>query len=217
METPGPHRRGQDVMIPARRAQLSFADGFIAEQVDDLWEPWMRHADQALNDDRLLEIIQAAWSKLCRKSKTRGRTGTPAEIILRLLLLKHIRDWSYEDLEREVRANLVYREFTRIGGGKVPDNKSISRFGRHLGSDVVEQLHQRIVAIARENNVIQGRKLRVDTTVVETNIHYPTDSTLLNDGVRILTRIMKRVTAVAGRPAHNCVTARGASNVVCWR
>lgn len=59
------------------------ADPFIAEQVGDLWEPWMRHANQALNDDRLLEIVQAAWSKLCKKSKTRGRTGTPAEIILR--------------------------------------------------------------------------------------------------------------------------------------
>ena len=91
-------------MIAARRAQRSFADGFIAEQLDDLREPWMGHADQALNDDRLLEIMQAAWSKLCKKSKTRGRPGTPAEIILRLLLLKHIRDWSYEELEREVRA-----------------------------------------------------------------------------------------------------------------
>jgi IS5 family transposase len=184
-------------MIPARRLQLSFADGFISEHVGDLWEPWMLHADRALNDDRLLEIMQTAWSKLCKKSKTRGRTGTPAEIILRLLLLKHIRDWSYEEVEREVRANLVYREFTRIGGGKVPDNKSISRFGRQLGPEVVEQLHQRIIAIARENDVVQGRKLRVDTTVVETNIHYPTDSTLLNDGVRVLTRVMKKVTAVA--------------------
>jgi IS5 family transposase len=185
-------------MIPARRLQLSFADGFISEHVGDLWEPWMRHADRALNDDRLLEIMQTAWSKLCKKSKTRGRTGTPAEIILRLLLLKHIRDWSYEEVEREVRANLVYREFTRIGGGKVPDNKSISRFGRQLGPEVVEQLHQRIIAIARENDVVQGRKLRVDTTVVETNIHYPTDSTLLSDGVRVLTRVMKKVAEVAG-------------------
>jgi len=178
--------------------QLSFADGFISEQVDDLWEPWMRHADQALSDDRLLEIMQDAWSKLCRKSKTRGRPGTPAEVILRLLLLKHIRDWSYEELVREVRANLVYREFTRIGGGKVPDDKSISRFGRQLGPEVVEQLHRRVVDIARQKHVVQGRKLRVDTTVVETNIHYPTDSTLLNDGVRVLTRVMKRITAAVG-------------------
>jgi IS5 family transposase len=200
LETYGCPKEG--FMIPARRLQLSFADGFITEQVDDLWEPWMRHADQALNDDRLLEIMQAAWSTLCRKSKTRGRPGTPAEIILRLLLLKHIRDWSYEELAREVRANLVYREFTRIGGGKVPDDKSISRFGRQLGPEVVEQLHERIVDIARESHVVAGRKLRVDTTVVETNIHYPTDSTLLNDGVRVLTRVMKKVTAASNAGAE---------------
>jgi IS5 family transposase len=133
------------------------------------------------------------------KSKTRGRPGTPAEVILRLLLLKHIRDWSYEELEREVRANFVYRQFTRIGGGQVPDDKSMSRFSRQLGPAVIEKLHQRVVAIAQEKKVIQGRKLRVDTTVVETNIHYPTDSTLLGDGVRVLTRVMKKVTAVAGK------------------
>jgi IS5 family transposase len=120
-------------------------------------------------------------------------------VILRLLLLKHMRDWSYEELTREVRANLVYREFTRIGGGKVPDDKSMSRFGRQLGPEVVEKLHQRVVTIAQEKKVIQGRKLRVDTTVVETNIHYPTDSTLLSDGVRVLTRVMKKVTEVVGR------------------
>jgi len=162
-------------MIKTRRVQLDLGDefiaGFITEHPDDLWEPWMRPVDQALEDLRLLEIIQEAWSRLCKKSKTRGRPGTPAEVILRLLLLKHIRDWSYEELEREVRANLVYRQFTRIGGGKVPDNKSISRFSRQLGSKVIDQLHQQVVTIARERKIVQGRKLRVDTTVVETNIH----------------------------------------------
>jgi transposase, IS5 family len=189
-------------MIRARRLQWNLGDefiaGFIVEQPESLWEPWMRHADQALEDERLLEIIESAWNKHCRKSSRRGRPGTPAEVILRLLLLKHIRDWSYEELEREVRANFVYRQFTRIGGGEVPDDKSISRFGRQLGPEVIGQLHQRVVAIAQEKKVIQGRKLRVDTTVVETNIHYPTDSTLLGDGVRVLTRVMKKVTEVAG-------------------
>jgi hypothetical protein len=60
-------------MIAARRLQRSFADGLIAEEVKDLWEPWMRHADEALNDDRLLEIVQEELSKRCKKSKTRGR------------------------------------------------------------------------------------------------------------------------------------------------
>jgi len=186
-------------VIQYRRSQLSFADGLIAEEVTDLWEPWMQYADEAINDDQLLEIVRAALSQRCKKSKTRGRPGATAEVILRLLLLKHIRDWSYEELVREVRANLVYREFTRIGGGKVPDDKSISRFGRQLGPDAVEKLHQRVVSIAQEKKVIQGRKLRVDTTVVETNIHYPTDSMLLSDGVRVLTRVMKKVTEVAGQ------------------
>jgi IS5 family transposase len=186
-------------VIAARRLQQSFADGLIREAVDDLWEPWMRHADQALEDEALLRIIQQELAKRCKKSKTRGRPGTTAEIILRMMLLKHFRDWSFEDLTREVRANLVYREFTRIGGGTVPDDKTMGRLARQLGPEVVEQIHQRIVEIALEKKVATGRKLRVDTTVVETNIHYPTDSSLLGDGVRVLTRVMKKVSAVAGQ------------------
>ena len=186
-------------MIATRRLQRSFADGLISEAVDDLWEPWMRYADQALEDEALLLIIQQELAKRYEKSKTRGRPGTTAEIILRMMLLKHFRDWSFEDLTREVRANLVYREFTRIGGGKVPDDKTMGRLARQLGPEVVEQLHQRVVKIALEKNVATGRKLRVDTTVVETNVHYPTDSSSLGDGVRVLTRVMKKVGQVAGQ------------------
>jgi IS5 family transposase len=75
-------------------------------------------------------------------------------------------------LEREVRANLVYRDFTRIGSQKVPDAKTLVRIGQALGPEVIEQLHGRIVNLAREHKVIRGRCMRVDTTVVETNIHY---------------------------------------------
>ena len=185
-------------MIAARRLQRSFADGLIAGEVKDLWEPWMKHADEALNDDRLLEIIQEELSKRCKKSKTRGRPSTPAEVILRMLLLKHMRGWSYEDVTREVRANLVYREFTGVGGGKVPDDKTMGRLARQLGPESIEQLHRRTVEIAMEKKVVAGRRMRVDTTVVETNIHYPTDSTLMGDGVRVLTRMMKKVAAAAG-------------------
>ena len=106
-------------MIATRRLQQHFADGLIAEAVEDLWEPWMHHADTALEDDALLLIIQEELAKRCKKSKTRGRKATPAEVVLRMLLLKHVRDWSYETLSREVRANLVYRDFTRIGGGNL--------------------------------------------------------------------------------------------------
>ncbi len=204
-------------MIATRRPQMSFADGFISEMVSDLWEPWMRHADQALEDEVLLLIIQQALSKRCKKSKTRGRPGTTAEILLRMMLLKHFRDWSFEDLTREVRANLVYREFTRIGGGKVPDDKTMGRLARQLGPDVVEKIHRRIVEIALEKKVASGRKLRVDTTVVETDIHYPTDSSLLGDGTRVLIRVMKKVAGLPEEWARSCGTGRAPSNCGCWR
>jgi IS5 family transposase len=185
-------------VIAIRRLQRTFADGLIFEEVADLWEPWMRHADKALEDPALLILIQQELMKRCKKSKTRGRPATPAEVVLRMILLKHVRNWSYEVLTREVRANLVYREFTRIGGGIVPDDKTMGRLGRQLGPEAVKALHDRVVQIAREHKVATGKKLRVDTTVVETNIHYPTDSTLLGDGVRVLTRVMKKISEVAG-------------------
>jgi len=175
-------------VIEVRRAQLNFAE----------WEDWMRPTDQVLDDEQLLSTVYEALAKRCPKSRTRGRLGTPAEVVLRLLLLKHIRNWSYEVLEREVRANLVYRSFTRIGGGKVPDDTVMNKWALTLGPKVIEDLHKRVVTIAQEKGVVEGRKMRIDTTVVETNIHYPTDSSLLGDGVRVLTRAMKRIAAIAG-------------------
>jgi transposase, IS5 family len=184
-------------VIATRRKQRSFADGLIAEEVKDLCEPWMRHADEALNDEALLEIMQRELSRRCKKSHTRGRPGTTAEVVVRMLLLKHMRDWSFEELSREVRANLVYREFTGVGGGKVPDDKTMGRLARQLGPAAVEKLHCRVVEMAREKQVVKGRRMRVDTTVVETNVHYPTDSTLMGDAVRVLTRVMRRVDQTA--------------------
>ena len=77
-------------MIVARRLQRSFADGLITGEVEDLWEPWMRHADRALEDDALLALIQNELAKRCKKSKTRGRPATPVDVILRMMLLTRI-------------------------------------------------------------------------------------------------------------------------------
>jgi IS5 family transposase len=185
-------------VIALRSSQPRFAEGFIEEAVGDLWEPWMRQADQLLEDEKLLNLVYEALVQRHPKSRTRGRLGAPAEVVLRMLLLKHIRNWSFDVVEREVRPNLLYREFTRVYAGKVPDSKALGRQALALGPEVIEEIHQRVVEMAVENRVVQGRKMRVDTTVVETNIHYPTDSSLLGDGNRVLTRLMKKVTALAG-------------------
>jgi transposase, IS5 family len=181
-----------------RRKQLNFGDGLIAGEVSDLRENWMHHADEVLADEEIVAAVYEALARRHPNSRRRGRLGVPAETVLRLLILKHVRNWSYDVLEREVRANLVYRDFTRVGGGKTPDAKTMGRWGLALGPAVLKQIHERLVRIAQDNGVTRGRRMRVDTTVVETNIHHPTDSTLLGDGVRVLTRLMKKITNIAG-------------------
>jgi IS5 family transposase len=151
-----------------------------------------------LADEQIVAAVYEALAQRHPNSRSRGRCGVPAETVLRLLILKHVRNWSYDMLEREVRANLVYRDFTRVGGGKTPDAKTMGRWGLALGPEVLKQIHERMVTIAQDNGVTMGRRMRVDTTVVETNIHHPTDSTLLGDGVRVLTRLMKKITKIAG-------------------
>src|SRR5215467_2424651 len=189
---------GGHPVIKLRHAQPTVWEGLFAEEVAELWEPWMRVVDELLEDAELLDAVYEAQGKRHKKSRVRGRQQTPAEVALRMLILKHVRNWSYETLEREVRANVVYRSFCRIGMEKVPDAKTLVRLGQVIGAKTIAELHDRIVALAQERGVIQGRRMRVDTTVVETNIHYPTDSGLLSDGARVLTRTMKKIAGKAG-------------------
>lgn len=180
-------------MTRRKQGQPTLWEGVLNEDVRALWEPWMLEADKLLEDEELIELVYEAQGERHEHSSTRGRSQTPAEMALRLLLLKHLRNWSFDTLEREVTMNLAYRDFTRIGLGKVPDAKTLARIAQALGGEVMAKLHERLVAMAQEKGAVQGRKLRVDTTVVETNIHYPTDSSLLGDGTRFMTRTMKKI------------------------
>src|SRR5256712_12627990 len=198
MSIGGKFCHGGDRVIHLRHERPSLWHAGLAKDIEDLWEPWMREADRLLEDAALVESVYEAQGKRHPQSRSRGRAQTPAEVALRLLILKHVRNWSYDVLEREVRANLVYRAFTRIGDEKVPDAKTLARLGQLIGPKIIEQLHRRVVELAQERGVTRGRKLRVDTTVVESNIHYPTDSSLLGDGTRVLTRTMKKIKSKSG-------------------
>lgn len=201
-------------MIEARRRQRSFGDGLIAEEIEDLQETWMRHVDVVLQDDVIVSTVYRVLAHRHLNSRSHGRPGFPAEVVLRLLILKHVRNWSYAVLEREARANLVYRDFTRVGAGKMPDAKTMGRWGVALGPTAIKEIHDRVVQIAQARKVVQGRKMRIDTTVVESNIHYPTDSSLLGDGVRVLTRSMRKITELAGTVGAKL---RDRSRSVKWR
>jgi IS5 family transposase len=186
-------------MTQRKQSQRGLWEGVVDEDVRALWEPWMVEADKLLQDEELIDVVYEAQGERHRQSATRGRSQTAAEMVLRLLLLKHVRNWSFDTLEREVKMNLAYRDFTRIGLGKVPDAKTLARIAQALGGEVIAKLHERLIAIAQEKGAVRGRKMRVDTTVVETNIHYPTDSSLLGDGARVLTRSMKKIEKQAGK------------------
>jgi IS5 family transposase len=185
-------------MTRRKQGQRMLWEGVVNEDVRALWEPWMVEADKLLEDEELVDLVYEAQGERHEHSTTRGRSQTPAEMALRLLLLKHVRNWSFDTLEREVKMNLAYRDFTRIGLGKVPDAKTLARIAQALGGGVIAKLHERLGALAQEKGAVRGRKMRVDTTVVETNIHYPTDSSLLGDGTRVMTRTVKKIEQRSG-------------------
>jgi IS5 family transposase len=184
-------------MVRRRQRERSVWE-VVLPDASKLWPAALRRIDQLIDDDALVEVIAAALERRYPKSRRRGRCGTPAEVVLRMLILKHLYGWSYAALEHEVRANLVYRAFARIGCDAGPDDKTILKIANALGPAVITQLHQRVVALAIDAGVTKGRRLRVDTTVVETNIHHPTDSSLLADGVRVVTRVVKRLETLVG-------------------
>ena len=164
---------------------------------EKLMYPVLRRIDALLDDEALVGAVWRVLRQRRPQSARRGRPSTPAEVVLRLLVLKHLKGWSYEQLEWEVRGNVVYRYFCRLGGGRVPDAKTLVRLGQLLDGAVLRELFDRVVAQARAHDVTRGRKLRIDTTVVEAAIRYPTDSGLCEDSIRVLSRAM-RVVAAAG-------------------
>jgi IS5 family transposase len=187
-------------MVRRAYAQRSVFEVLLPDG-DKLWDRELRAIDEMLDDEQLVDLVATALRRRRPLSSRRGRLGTPATVALRMLLLKHLRDWSFDACEREVRSSLVYRAFCRIDCERVPDAKTLIRLAQLMGPETLKPTLERVVQIARQRRVTRGTRLRVDTTVVETNIHYPTDSSLLADGVRVLTRTMKRVVARAGADA----------------
>src|SRR6476659_6784721 len=114
----GPHRRGGgSSMIEMRRAQLSFGDGLIAEEVSDLREDWMKHADAVLADQDIVAAVYEALARRHAKSRSRGRRGAPAEVVLRLLIhgLNRCRYKGDAGMKRWVGLGMIADNIINIG------------------------------------------------------------------------------------------------------
>jgi IS5 family transposase len=161
-------------------------------------DPILTQLDRLLDDEDLFQQVKADLAKRYPQTVRRGRPSTPVEVILRLLIVKRLYRWSYEATERFVADSLVLRQFCRIYLQPVPDDTTLLRWANLVAPQTLERLNDRVVALAQSLKVTRGRKLRVDSTVVETAIHHPTDSRLLGDGVRVLSRVLRRAKAIVG-------------------
>jgi IS5 family transposase len=161
--------------------------GYLPELSSDL-----KKIDGYLEDEKLYKMIRADLSKRYPKTKQTGRNSTPVDVVLRMLVVKRLYGYSYEETERNVRDSLSLRAFCRVYLRDVPDDTTLIRWAKVIQPKTLEKFNERIIQLALERKVTRGRKLRTDGTVVESHIRPPSDNRLLADGVRVLARTVVR-------------------------
>jgi IS5 family transposase len=150
----------------------------------------LAQVDAFLDDERFI----APWRALF--DRRLGRPSVPIDTLLRLLYLKHRYQLGYESLCKEVSDSIGWRRFCRIGLDRpVPHPTTLVKLVRRAGPEVVEELNAALVAKLAQGKLLRGRKLRVDTTVVEADIDYPTDADLLERAVRKVGGLVRRLKA----------------------
>jgi IS5 family transposase len=159
-------------------------------------DPILAQMDTLLDDDILFQTVKADLVKRFPATATDGRPSTPVEVILRMLVVKHLYGWSFPQTAYAVSDSLVLRQFCRVYIAPVPDQSTLHRWAKLLQPATLHRLLDHLVHLACQLKITQGRKLRLDGTVVATNIHHPTDSTLLYDGVRVLCRAVRKAKAL---------------------
>ncbi len=133
------------------------------------------------------------------RSLTEGRATIPMDTYIRLMVLKHRCGWGYETLMREVSDSLHLRRFCRLRlSQRVPDESTVRKLTRRLGAEVVHELTRIVIAKARREKRFRPRAARIDSTVVEADVRYPTDAGLAGDGVRALAREGRKLAAKIG-------------------
>ena len=183
-------------------------------QVESLWDEVLPEKlrvlpadlaaiDELLRDEALLAPIEAHWQREAeqrgRSAKGHGRPTIPMQTYVRLMVLKHRYGWGYETLMREVSDSFHLRRFCLIPlQVEAPDESTARKLTRRLGAETVAELSRSVIAKAKRERRFRARAVRIDSTVVEADVRYPTDSGLAADGVRTLAREGKRLRARLG-------------------
>jgi transposase, IS5 family len=184
--------------VRATSQQLSFADWELLQQHDRgiRLEPLLEAISGFLNDQR--DIIEIVRRDLVRglKQADRGRRGLTATQVLRSLVLMRVKNWDYRELRERIADGLTLRRFADFYCSPVPKHDAFQRSFVRLTPQTLKVMNDLVVRVAVALGLEDGRKLRVDSTVVQTDIHHPTDNTLLWDVVRVVTRLVRRLAKV---------------------
>src|SRR5258705_10541361 len=181
-------------MSRATTRQISFADWELMQQHVQL-DPLLAAISDLLYDQK--DIIACIQRDLVRglKNPGSGRSGLTATQILRSLVLMRVKNWDYRELRERIADGLTLRQFTDFDCAPVPKHDAFQRGVVRLQPQTLVVVNDLLVRLAVKLGLEDGTKLRVDTTVVQTDIHHPTDNTLLWDVVRVVTRLVLRLSA----------------------
>jgi IS5 family transposase len=174
-------------MLILRRDQPSLWDSVLPEGALALSEELAR-VDALLDDDRFFAPFRERFYTRI------GRPTVAVATYLRMMYLKRRYGLGYESLVKEVKDSFSWRRFCHLSlSDRVPDSTTLIKLTHKYGEDTVRALNDALVLKLKEGKVIRGKKLRIDTTVVEADIHHPTDTGLLTDGIRVISRVVSRL------------------------
>jgi transposase, IS5 family len=176
----------------ATARQISFADVELMRQGVRL-EPMLEAISKFLDSQHgMIERVRRDLVRGLKKPR-KGRRGLTARQVLRSLVLMRVKNWDYRELRERIADGLTLRQFTDFYCDPVPKHDAFNRGFNRLTSQTLKAVNDMVVQAAVGLGLEDGAKLRVDTTVVETDIHHPTDNTLLWDVVRVVTRLVGRL------------------------
>jgi IS5 family transposase len=174
-------------MLQLHKEPVDLFDSILPEELRKLPEELAR-VDELLSDPRFMEPF------LKRFNTTTGRPTVPVAVYLRLMYLKFRHKLGYETVVAEVNDSFTWRRFCGIGfQQKMPDSTTLIKLTHKYGEETLEALHQLLITNLKERKIVRGRKIRLDGTVVAADVHYPTDMSLMADGLRRMRQGLRSV------------------------
>jgi IS5 family transposase len=155
-------------------------------------DPELVRMDEVLDDPKLVLAVTNDLARSAPQSLWNGRPSTPVEVTLRLAVARRLMSWAYRQAETEVAGSAKWRWFGRLYSQPVPDHSTLRDRETLIRPVTLQRVNARLMKVSVEQGLTRGEKLRSDSTVMETHIHYPTDSRLLADSVRVLGRSLAR-------------------------